>query len=93
MGRVYHMAATVVLLMDSLHQVALDGGDWHNGALILVRPDPMSRPEFGASHETLTHIAARRRALAELRKKQTGANDVEKDDKDATEPKGKANKK
>ncbi len=87
------MAATVVLLLESSHQAAPDNSDWHKGALILVRPDPLSRPEFGASHEAMTHIAAHRRALADLRKKQTGAKDAEQGDEDAAEPKGKTKKK
>ncbi len=77
MNRPHHMAATVVLLMEALQQVALDTGDWANGALILVHPDPFSRPEVGTSYETMTHIASHRRALADLRKKQTTAKDVE----------------
>ena len=58
-------------------QVALDAGDWQNAALVMVHPDPLSRPEVGTSFETMTHIASHRRALAELRKKQTSAKDVE----------------
>ncbi len=94
-GRPDHMAAQVALLLQCLHQVALDAGEWQNGALVMMHPDPLSRPEFGAGQTEMARIAAYRRALADLHKKQGGPKADEKDEhEDAGDKKsGKGKKK
>ena len=57
--------------------------------MIHIHPDPLSRPEFGASPEAMTYIAAHRRGLAELRKKQTFGKDEQDDDGEKAAPKKK----
>ena len=94
-GRPDHMAAQVALLMQALHQVALDAGAWDNAQMILVHPDPLTRPEFGAGPEIMSEIAAYRKAIAELQKKQTlGRKEQDGDEAETAEaPRGGGRKK
>lgn len=86
-GRPDHMAAMVCLMMQALHQVALDQGSWQNAQLIMVHPDPLSRPEFGADPALMQNISAYRRALTDLQRRQKG-KDKDHDDDEPDEAKG-----
>jgi hypothetical protein len=71
-GRPQHMATYVCLLMQTLHQVALDGGSWDNAVLMLPSPDPLGHPDFGGSQSMMTDVAAYRRGMKELKRQHGG---------------------
>ena len=66
--------------MQTLHQVALDGGEWTNGQLLLPMADPMSRPEFGAGEQAMVDIARYRRALRDLKKTHNAKGEKDEED-------------
>ena len=85
-GRVQHAAAYGALLLQALHQVALDQGDWSNAVHILPSPDPLGRAEFGAGETAMSEIAAYRRALKELKKKHGGSEGPADTEEEAERP-------
>ena len=56
----------VVLCLKSVHQTALDGGDWSVSWLLTQLPDPINRVKFGGSPEELGHVTAYLKAMSEL---------------------------
>lgn len=56
----------VVLCLKSIHQTALDGGDWSVSWLLTQLPDPINRMKFGGSPEELGHVTAYLKAMSEL---------------------------
>jgi hypothetical protein len=71
-GRPDHSAALLALGMQSIHQCALENGDWTNSWLILPLEDPLARPVFGGSEEAMAEICQYRRALRDLKSKVDG---------------------
>ena len=69
-GDVQHATAFGVLLLQAIHQTALDGGSWDNAIHILPTADPLGRPCFGADETTLLEVHRYRKALKELRGQQ-----------------------
>ena len=61
-------ALQVVLSLKSIHQTALDNGDWQVGWMLSQLPDPLSKPKFGGSAEELGHVTAYLKSMAELEK-------------------------
>ena len=56
----------VTQLKKAMHQVALDGGDWRTGALMVPVLDPLGRSEFGGAEAEIEVISAYKRAMQEL---------------------------
>lgn len=63
----------LIQLQKSVHQCALDGGDWSSAVLLLTHEDPLSRSQFGGSQTELQEVLAYRKALQDLKK---GAKDL-----------------
>ena len=59
----------LVQLLKSLHQSAIDGGDWSNAGLLLPVEDPLAGDDFGGDPEELLVCHGYRSAVSELRKK------------------------
>lgn len=74
-GRPQHMATYICLLMQAIHQTALDGGSWDNAVLFLPSPDPLGHAEFGGSPGMMTDVAAYRRGMKDLKKKHGGGDE------------------
>ena len=53
--------------MKSLHQVALDKGEWQIGGLLLLQPDPLALAEFGGEEREMEDVYRYRRSLRELK--------------------------
>ena len=68
-GRPEHAAALLSLGLQSVHQAALDSGDWTSAWMILPCADPLARPTFGGSEQQMADIAQYRKALRELKVK------------------------
>ena len=82
--------AYLVQLLRALHQVAIDGGQWDTGTLLLPTPDPIYRYQFGGTEEDLEVIAGYQDTIEKLRKQEwrpPGNTDHDKDkDKDKDRP-------
>ena len=85
-GATDHLAAYLCQCRKALLQVALDGGDWHHGALLVPTPDPLAQQAFGGEEYELEAIHAYSKALRELKGKNsqstatTGAESTLNDD-------------
>ena len=68
----WHAYAHLVQSMKCLHQVALDIGSWETAALLLIpMPDALSGPSFGGEEHELAAVQSYRRALRDLKVKQS----------------------
>ena len=85
-GKKKQAEAYTVQLLRSLHQVSLDNGMWSTAALLLPRPDPIYRENFGATETELEAVVGYQEALKKIRSKTQ--TDDGGDDKDAKPPKG-----
>jgi hypothetical protein len=83
-GRHHHVGASLCLILQSLHQCALDGGSWQSAQLMLPGPDYLGRPEFGGDFVSMTGIAAYRKALKDL-KQQHGVTEQDHEEGEAHE--------
>ena len=61
-------ALQVVLCLKSLHQTAVDGGDWSVGWLLCHLNDPLNKAKFGGSVEELGHVTSYLKSMAELQR-------------------------
>ncbi len=68
------------MLLQSLHQVALDGGDWGSAALMLPTPDPLARQVFGGDEMMLSEIYSYKKAVRELQTRQGGRAEAHEDE-------------
>ena len=59
--------AYMVQLLRALHQVALDGGTWNTGSLLLPKTDPLYKNQCGGTEEELEAIVAYREAMQKLK--------------------------
>ncbi len=82
-NRPTHMAAALCLIVQALHQCALDNGNWEAALLLLPGVDHLGRPEFGGDQVAMSEIARYRRAMKEL-KKSHGGYEKETDEVGAT---------
>jgi len=80
-GKKKQAEAYTVQLLRSLHQVSLDNGMWSTASLLLPRPDPIYRENFGATETELEAVVGYQEALKKIRNK-TAAEEPT-DDKDA----------
>ena len=67
-GETDYAMAFWVQSLKCLHQVALDGGGWHNGQLLIPEEDPLAPEEYGGSPKELMAAQSYRGALAELKR-------------------------
>lgn len=61
-------ALQVVLCLKSVHQTALDNGDWSVSWMLTHLSDPISKAKFGGSMEELSQVTSYLRSMAELEK-------------------------
>eukprot|EP00435_Cladocopium_sp_Y103_P016971 s147_g4.t1 len=61
-------ALQLVLNLKSLHQTALDGGDWSVGWLLCHLPDPFAKQRFGGDAEELQHVTAYLKSMSDLQR-------------------------
>ena len=61
-------ALQVVLCLKSVHQTALDNGDWSVSWMLTPLNDPISKAKFGGSMEELSQVTSYLRSMAELEK-------------------------
>ena len=59
----YHFQGPV---LESIHQMVIDGGGWDTASLLLPRADPVTKVEFGGTQAELEMAAAYREALEKL---------------------------
>ncbi len=69
-----------MMVLQALHQAALDQGEWTNAQLLIPTADPLGRPEFGAGEQAMVDIAKYRRALRDLKKQHSAKADKEDED-------------
>ena len=62
-----HVLAMITQMLKSLHQCALDDGDWGSAALIIPTENPSGRPEFGGDEHELEQIVSYRKSMRELK--------------------------
>jgi len=84
-GKKRQAEAYTVQLLRSLHQVSLDNGMWSTASLLLPRPDPIYRENFGATETELEAVVGYQEALKKLKGKTITEEPI--DDKD-TKAKG-----
>ena len=87
-GRDAHTGAFLALLCQCLHQVALDGGDWGSGALLLPSEDPLSRTPFGGDEQALQEVYTYRKAMRDLKTKQLRKDPGEEEHEEPAAPGG-----
>ncbi len=80
-GRHHHVGANLCLILQALHQRALDGGSWHSAQLMLPGPDYLDKPEFGGDFTAMAGIAAYRKALKEI-KRQRGGTELDEEEQE-----------
>ena len=68
-GDTIHAAAYNVQCLQTLLQVALDGGDWTVAVHLLPIQNPLERAEFGGDEDELQCVHSYQKALKELRSK------------------------
>ena len=78
------LAATIVQMLKSVHQVALDGGGWQNAVLLRPWQDPLSKELWAGEDQEMATAARYSRAIRDLQVK-TAANEglAEVDEGDA----------
>ena len=65
-GRPAHCCAHLVMLLQAIHQAAIDHGDWSTAALLVPSEDPLARAPFGAGERELQNVHAYRKAMSDL---------------------------
>ena len=92
--KVEQAALLAVLCLRSLHQAALDHGDWTVAWMITHLPDVFGKKTFGGDAEDLQHVTAYLKSMQELDKnaravrRQEWAQSTAEDDKTKGNPKG-----
>jgi hypothetical protein len=87
--------AMPVQLLKCVHQVALDGGNWQSGQMLLLHPAPLAPIDFGGEPEEMEAVYVHHKALAELKKahRRVTGKGAEKPDSDSDEETAAAKKK
>ena len=62
-----HALAFLYQVSKALHQVAIDGGSWEQGALFLESENPLTREGFASEPEEVEGTHVWRRAMEDLR--------------------------
>ena len=80
-------------LSKAIHQVAIDNGDWSNALLLIPTPDALGEPSFGGEEEEMHMVQGWRRAMRDLKARQSGDRRGAGSDEDGKEEMSAAAKK
>ncbi len=73
-GRTMEATLQITQVLRSIHQCALDQGNWQTAWLLTGMQDPLEKPRFGGEAQSLEVIAAYVKAMSDLEKKSTSSS-------------------
>lgn len=73
-GRTMEATLQITQVLRSIHQCALDQGNWQTAWLLTGMQDPLEKPRFGGEAQSLEVIAAYIKAMDDLEKRSTSSS-------------------
>ena len=82
-GKTMEATLQITQVLRSIHQCALDQGNWQTAWLLTGMQDPLEKPRFGGEAQSLEAIAAYIKAMDDLEKRSTSSSASRSQEEDA----------
>lgn len=82
-GKTMEATLQITQVLRSIHQCALDQGNWQTAWLLTGMQDPLEKPRFGGEAQSLEVIAAYIKAMDDLEKRSTSSSASRSQEEDA----------